>query len=109
MSKLVRDNIPTLIKLSGKVPIYKIEIDSKRRFKYLLNKLVEESKEVKDSKDDDEFLHEMADVYEVFTSLLRFKGLSLNEVQEQAKAKRTINGSFDKFIILQRIGDEVKE
>ena len=109
MSKLVRDNIPTFIKSSGKVPIYKIETDNKKRYKYLLNKLIEESKEVKDSKDEDEFLHEMADVYEVFTSLLRFKGLSLNDAQEQAKAKRTIKGSFDKFIILQRIEDEEKE
>lgn len=103
MSKLVRDNIPTFIKSSGKIPVYHVEEDKDKKYKALVNKLVEEAKEVKDSKDDNEFLHEIADVYEVFTSLLRLKDYTLNDAQEQAKSKRAIKGSFDKFIILDRI------
>jgi len=107
MSKLVRDNIPTFIKSSGKIPIYHVEENLDKRYKRLVNKLVEEAKEVKDSEDDNEFLHEMADVYEVVITLLRFMGYTLNDVQEQAKSKRAIKGSFDKFIILDRV-KEVK-
>ena len=108
MGKLVRDNIPTFIKSSGKIPVYHVEEDNNKKYKALVNKLVEEAKEVKESKDDLDFIHEMADVYEVFTCLLRFMGYTLNDAQERAKSKRAIKGSFDKFIILDRI-KEVKE
>jgi len=103
MSKLVRDNIPTFIKSVGKEPKYHIETKDEKIYKLFLRKLEEEVKEVKDSKDDDEFIHEMADVYEVFVSLLRFKNMTLKEVQAEAKAKRTIKGSFEKHIVLDGV------
>ena len=108
MSKLVRDNIPTFIKSSGMIPIYHVEEDENKRYEYLVKKLIEEVKDVKDVEFDNFFLHEMADVYEVFITLLRFKGYTLSDAQEQAKATRAVKGSFDKFIILDRV-KEVKE
>ena len=103
MKKLIRDNVPAFIKAVGKEPKYHVEEDSEKKYKYLLNKLVEEAKEVKGSTSEEDFIHEMADVYEVFTTLLRFKGYSLNDAQDTAKAIRAVKGSFDKFIVLDKV------
>lgn len=106
MGKLVRDNIPTFIKSSGKTPVFHIEEDETKKYNYLLNKIVEEAKEVKNSTNEDDLLHEIADVYEVILSILKFKGHTFSDMQEIAKAKRTIRGSFDKFIILDRVKEK---
>lgn len=103
MSKLVRDKIPVFIQATGKKVKFHVEDDKDKLYKRLLNKLQEEVTEVKKTTNDNEFIHEMADVYEVLLALLKFRGMTLSDMQETAKAKRDIRGAFDKHIILDKV------
>ena len=95
-NKLVRDNIPDIIK--AKNGICEVEILNDEDFhKALVEKLKEEVEEF----EKDNNLEELADIYEVFTTLLMSKGLTLSDVQAAASKKRKKNGGFTRRLFMK--------
>lgn len=100
-NKLVRDNIPDIIKNNGEEAITRILNDCEYR-KELFKKLEEEVSEAIKSEDSDELLLELADILEVLESIAELHDKSLDDVIELAKKKRQKRGGFKKRIFLEK-------
>lgn len=100
-NKLVRDNIPDIIKENNEIPVTKILSDEEYK-KELLKKLLEEANEVNNSKTKGELLEELADVFEVLMSLAELEGEKLDTIIDIAKQKRLKRGGFSKRIFLEK-------
>lgn len=93
MGKLVRDNIPQIIKDSGKTPI--IEILSDEKYLVELDKKLDE--EVAEYKRD-KSLGEMADVLEVLFAICKARGYSVDDLMKTREEKRDKRGGFEERI-----------
>ena len=95
-NKLARDNIPDIIK--AKNGSCEVEILDDEAFQIaLIEKLKEEVSEFEKDKN----LEELADIYEVYTTILMTKGLSLSDVQSAAAKKRKKNGGFSRKLFMK--------
>ena len=95
-NKLVRDNIPDIIK--SRNGTCEIEILNDEDFqKALIEKLKEEVTEFEKDKN----IEELADIYEVFINILMTKGLTLSDVQSAASKKRKKNGGFSRRLFMK--------
>ena len=97
-NKLVRDNIPDIIKNNGEISITRILNDDEYKIK-LEKKLYEEYQEVLNSSGK-ERIEELADMLEAMISLAKLEGKELEDVIEVAKVKRLKRGGFNKKIYL---------
>lgn len=99
--KLVRDNIPEIIKCSGQTPIIRTlsEVEYKEE---LEKKLYEECEEAIDSNCSSR-IEELADIVEVVSALAKLEGESIDIVMQKAKEKRLNRGGFDKRIYLEDV------
>ncbi len=97
-NKLVRDNIPDIIKDSGEIPITRILDDEEYKIE-LEKKLEEEKNEVLNSSGKDR-IEELADLYEVMIHLAKLENSSIEEVMDVALTKRKKRGSFKNKIYL---------
>lgn len=96
--KLVRDNIPDIIKKNGEEPIimelsdndYKLELEKK---------LFEECNEVVNSNEIDR-IEELADVLEILIALGKIEGKTFEEIISVFMKKRIERGGFDRKIFL---------
>ena len=93
-NKLVRDNIPDIIKNNGEIPITRILNDDEYKLE-LEKKLYEEYQEVLNSSGR-ERIEELADMLEVMISLAKLEGKDLDDVIEVANVKRLKRGGFNK-------------
>jgi predicted house-cleaning noncanonical NTP pyrophosphatase (MazG superfamily) len=101
-NKLVRDNIPEIIKADGhKFKTRKLKITEYK--KTLLEKLLEESKEVVESQNRDELIKELADVQEVLSSIYEANKIHCSEVTKVARKRREKRGGFKKKIFLEYV------
>ncbi len=102
--KLVRDNIPDIIKAQGKMPMISTlsELDYKKN---LENKLLEECNEVIESNEETR-LEELADVLEVVKALCKLNGNTFEELEEVRAKKEEKNGAFNKRIFLENVISE---
>lgn len=100
-TKLVRDNIPNIIKSNGQEPITRI-LSNEEYKSELEKKLMEECNEVLLSKGNDR-IEELADVLEVIIALSKIEGKTLADVIETGRVKRLERGSFDKKIFLEGV------
>ncbi len=100
-NKLVRDKIPEIIESNGAKPITRILDDSEYKI-YLEKKLVEETNEVLESKNEDR-LEELADLLEVIKALVVIEGSNIEEVNNIAIAKSIKKGAFNKKILLEKV------
>lgn len=99
--KLVRDNIPNIIKSkTGALPAMEILSDDNEFLKYLLKKMVEESTELRHSLEHGNMQEELADVCELTETLLRLKGWTREDVALIQKEKREKNGGFSERILM---------
>ena len=98
LPKLVRDNIPEIIKNSGKQASLRTVKDKELEI-FLIRKMVEEVSEFEDTPT----LEEAADIYEVFLAFLDNWNLEFSEVKEAARIKRNKRGSFQKGLILEEV------
>ena len=103
ISKLVRDNVPDIIRRSGRNPMIK-ELKGKQYVHALNEKLIEEHEEYIAEKDSEESIAELADMIEVIYSLAKNKGVNEKELLLIVSDKRKKNGSFNKGYYYQ--GDE---
>lgn len=97
-NKLVRDNIPDIIKRNKEIPVTKI-LDQNDYKKELENKLNEEYHEVLESSGKNR-IEELGDMLEVMKALAELEGSSLNEVIEISNKKYLKRGGFSKKIFL---------
>ena len=96
--KLVRDNIPEIIKKDGKSA--KVHIaDDVEYDKRLKEKLLEEANEFAESGNPEE----LADVLEVVYAIAINKGIHKVQLESIVQKKRNEKGSFEKRIVLDEI------
>lgn len=98
-NKLVRDHIPQIIKNDGQTPITRtLNIDEYK--KALLDKLVEESKELQESGGD---IGERADIGEVLRAIDAIFGLDSDAIELERTKKSNKRGGFEKRIFLENV------
>ncbi|HUY45841.1 MAG TPA: nucleoside triphosphate pyrophosphohydrolase [Streptosporangiaceae bacterium] len=99
--KLVRDRIPEIIELRGDRPVTRVLDDATYRAA-LLAKLVEESEEARQATAAD-LPGELADVLEVLHALTASAGLTWDQMEAAAAAKRARRGGFGKRLFLEYV------
>ena len=99
--KLVRDNIPDIIKNNGEVPITRILSNEEYKFE-LEKKLLEECKEVIESCGEDR-IEELADLLEVVIALGKIESRTLEDIIKVCEIKRQKRGAFDQMIYLEEV------
>ena len=100
-NKLVRDNIPDIIRNNGEEAITRVLSDEEYK-EELLKKLSEETSEVINASSKDELLEELADVLEILKALAELNNKTLEDVIEIAREKRLKRGGFEKRIFLEK-------
>ena len=100
--KLVRDNIPQIIKDNGKFPITKKTQSSGEMQTFLYQKMIEELNEFHS----DPCLEEAADMYEVLVAICYHNGIDWSEMKNKASHKRNIRGGFDTGTILINVEED---
>ncbi len=101
-NKLVRDNIPQLIKESGRKCTSRI-LDEKEYYDALLDKIVEEIEEYRISGNEEE----LADVYEVLDCLVQLKEYEPMHIDYLQLIRREKRGSFKDRVLLIDVEDTV--
>ncbi len=75
-NKLVRDNIPAIIRASGGRPKVRILESDEELFQAALAKVVEEAKELQQAKTKEDLENELADLREIIDLVMKMKKLS---------------------------------
>lgn len=99
-NKLVRDNIPGLIKESGKKAVCST-LDDSEYIEALDRKLDEECLEYHNDRD----ITELADIIEVIYAIAKARGVSIKELEKIRTDKAQKNGAFDQKILLESVED----
>ena len=100
-NKLVRDNIPNIIKNKGEEPVIRILDDDEYKIE-LEKKLYEEYQEVISASGSDR-LEELADMLEVIRALAKLENNDLNDIIKIADEKNLKRGSFNDKIFLEKV------
>ncbi|MCL2401838.1 MAG: nucleoside triphosphate pyrophosphohydrolase [Oscillospiraceae bacterium] len=96
--KLVRDNIPDIIKKQGKTPI--IKVLSEDEYRAALNKkLLEEVNEYLENSCVEEF----CDILEILDAIKKSMNFSDTNIDTFKSAKAMQNGKFDKQLFLEEV------
>jgi predicted house-cleaning noncanonical NTP pyrophosphatase (MazG superfamily) len=99
--KLVRDNIPEIIRVNGQDPRIRI-LEEEEYKKELLKKLVEEASEmaaVGGAKE--ELIKEIGDVEEVIEAVINSFALDKKEIEKLRIKRKETRGGFNKKIFLE--------
>lgn len=96
MEKLVRDKIIKKILQEWRIPKYR-QVSWQERLDFLLSKLIEESLELKEDRNIEEF----ADVLEVIEALKKEMWFNDDEIKEAKEKKLNKNWGFDEWYILE--------
>ena len=95
-NKLVRDKIPDEINnIEGRKANYKI-LSNEEYLIELDKKLLEEAHEFIE----EHSIEELADLIEVISAIMKFKNISLDDVEKARKSKKDKKGKFDRKIYL---------
>ena len=104
-NKLVRDNIPEIIKKDNSEPITRILSDEDYK-KELERKLLEEYNEVLNTKTPEERIEELADMLEVMQSLANLENKTLEDIKKELKIENDIinqvEGNGKSLILLKK-------
>lgn len=98
--KLVRDNIESIIRTSGKTCKIKT-VTGDEKLEYLFKKVNEEVNELKSSRSPEEF----ADVLEVLDAIASEMNIDKDSVFAAKNSKKEKNGSFENGIVLLEVDD----
>jgi len=110
LNKLVRDNIPSLMKSAGQTPIFHV-LQGHALQKAMLTKIKEEVGEAIGAIDnDDKFANELADIQELIDSLLAERGIKRTALIALQKNTHNKKGSFKEGYFLEKVSvDEASE
>lgn len=97
-NKLVRDNIPAIIKNDNQIPVTRILDDAEYK-KRLIEKLIEGAQELLDSGGD---IQERADVAEVLKALDEAFGYTDDGVEHARREKAEKRGGFTQKLFLEK-------
>lgn len=97
MKKLIRDRIPEIIQSKWEVANITLVEDWNELFALLLEKVLEEAQEVVESQWDP---NEIADLVEVLMSLIKFQGITWDEIESLRTEKYEKRGGFGQWYIL---------
>lgn len=97
-NKLVRDKIPQIIQLEGKLCTFR-KLDEQRYVIELRKKLEEEIKEYLDNPCEEE----LADIVEVIDALLQKDGRTFSEILRLKEKKKEERGGFTDRIFLESV------
>ena len=103
--KLVRDKVPSIIEAADKKFLTRHLSDDEYR-RALIQKLMEEAREVQGAESIAELTEELADVAEVMDALVVVLGISWQEVREAQKQKRLERGGFEKRLKLMWVEEK---
>ncbi|MDQ0087601.1 putative house-cleaning noncanonical NTP pyrophosphatase (MazG superfamily) [Paenibacillus anaericanus] len=103
-NKLVRDKIPQIIESSGKRCEAQV-LDDVAYEEALKAKLIEELNEVQIAKSDVELIEELADLYEVMSSLIQLKGLNKEQFESVVNEKNEKRGGFKERVFLVEVSE----
>jgi len=101
-NKLVRDNIPDIIKGNNGEPFCRV-LNDQEYWEYLIKKDQEELEEVIEAGSLEERKKELADKLELLRAMAEFNGFSFEEIIEEADRKRNKNGGFQKRLLLEKV------
>lgn len=94
--KLVRDNIPDIIRKNNEEPITRVLSDNEYKIE-LEKKLYEEYNKVINSKNNDR-IEELADMLEVMISLAELENKTFDDIEKVRILKKEKRGGFSKKI-----------
>lgn len=94
--KLVRDNIPDIIRRDGEVPKFHIA-DKPEYQKKLFEKLTEETQELQTSQD---VADELVDILEIIYAISDYYSISRRRLESCRKMKALKRGTFNRRIVL---------
>ncbi|MGN1405124.1 MAG: phosphoribosyl-ATP pyrophosphohydrolase [Erysipelotrichaceae bacterium] len=97
-NKLIRDNIPEIIKASGKECDVKV-LDDEEYIQKLKEKIIEEAKEVYEA-DENEIISELADILEIVEAIEKYYDIDHSTVEKKKQDKAIKNGKFEKKLLL---------
>ena len=99
--KLVRDNIPDIIRNNNEEPITRVLSDNEYKIE-LEKKLYEEYNEVINSENNDR-IEELADMLEVMISLAELENKTFDDIEKVRILKKEKRGGFSKKIYLEEV------
>lgn len=107
--KLIRDNVPDIIRANGEMPTTHV-MDTDEYRKELLYKLIEESEEARQVGYNDEnrteLLNQLTDVAEVLDATLEAFGITKEDLEAAQAKKRTERGGFKERIFLESVKEK---
>ncbi len=99
--KLVRDNIPDIIKEKDRFePTYRILEDDAEFLVALLKKITEEAAELECSIENENTEEELADLLELIETTTTLLGKTSEDIKNIQKEKREKRGGFEKRILM---------
>jgi predicted house-cleaning noncanonical NTP pyrophosphatase (MazG superfamily) len=101
-NKLIRDKIPHIIEESGFEATIRILDDEEYKVE-LKKKLLEEVKELLEAEEREDFLEELADVFEVLDYILITEKIDLFDIQEYRVKKNMKKGGFEDKVFLENV------
>lgn len=104
-NKLVRDNIPDIIKANGGEAFCHI-LSDEDYWEALLLKDTEELNEVREALTLEERKKELADKLELIRAMASYSGFTLEEIIEEADKKKAKNGGFSKRLFLEKVEED---
>ena len=97
-NKLIRDNIPAIIRSQGNIPVIRT-LEGEDYLAALDKKLNEEVQEYLEDKS----IEEICDVLEVIDAICAARGVPSDSITTLKNVKRNKNGAFDKRIWLEKV------
>ncbi len=97
-NKLVRDNIPDIIREQGETPVVRT-LDDEEYAACLAEKLREEVEEFLEESN----LDELSDILEVLDALSNLQGWTDGEIQKVRRDKAEARGAFRERIFLEKV------
>lgn len=100
--KLVRDNIPEIIKSNSGEPHFR-KLNDEEYWEYLLKKDSEELEEVRTASSFAERKQELADKLELIRAMAEFNGFTLQDIINETDRKKEKRGGFKKRLLLEKV------
>ncbi|AOY14496.1 phosphoribosyl-ATP pyrophosphohydrolase [Bacillus sp. ABP14] len=101
-NKLIRNNIPQIIKANGKTPTTRI-LPEDEYIKEICKKTQEELIEYLEATTKEHKLEELSDLLELINALTEYEGTTLEEIDKIRRKKAEERGGFQNRIFLQDV------